>query len=320
MRSWIRRGTWLLLALWAVAGQAAEDPAPVRKPISDAPKMVDGRLEATAAKGPKWTNETERIELVRKAQAKRLELLGKFPPPTTLCRRVPDGAIEVDGRLDDEAWPPPAVAGPFRETRSLKEEKFPTRVRMAYDSRFLYVAFECPDDDLVATEAVPDGDFWKDDAVEVFINANGDEMSYLEFETSPLGLIFDACLADYRPEITWIGAPEELTHLDNEKGIAIYTMRSTVVKTAVAGTLNNPKDVDQGWTAEIAMSWDDLKRGLNPVHAMPPADGDVWRIGLFRVNINAGKAGNPDGYYAWNPTSGWFHAPFLFGRVVFAGR
>ena len=231
-----------------------------------------------------------------------------------------DGAITVDGKLDEAAWAPSPAVGPFRETRGLNEERLPTRVRLAYDSRYLYFAFECPDEDLVATEKVPDGDFWKDDAVEVFINANGDEMSYIEFETSPLALIYEACLADYRPEVTWIGSPEEMAHLDLDKSVVTYKMHSTLVKTAIDGTLNNPKDVDKGWTCEIAMSWEDLKRGLNPVHAMPPVDGDVWRLGLCRVNVNHDKAKDPDRYSAWNPSSGWFHAPWLFGRVVFVAK
>ncbi|NQU09584.1 carbohydrate-binding family 9-like protein [bacterium] len=320
MKNSISLAAFVTLVLLGCQPSNRSAPDQPRAPVDGSPPLVGGRLEPTIAAGPNWTTAAERLALIGKAQAKRLELLQKLPPPVTLCRRVPDHSITIDGDLNDPPWQSIPAVGPFRATRSLREETFPTAVKMAWDSQYLYFAFDCPDPDLVATIKVPDGEFWRDDAVEVFINANGDEMSYLEFETSPLGLIYDACLADYRPEITWIGSPEEMTHLDIEKSIRLYKMHRTLVRTAVTGTLNDPADVDQGWTCEIAMSWDDLRRGLGPAPGMPPADGVVWRIGLYRVDVNTDQARNPGGYYAWNPTTGWFHAPWLFGRVIFVGE
>src|ERR1700690_261838 len=43
------------------------------------------------------------------------------------------------------------------------------------------------------------------------------------------------------------------------------------------GVLNRRENIDKGWTVELAFPW----RGLEPIadgRALPPKDGDVWRI------------------------------------------
>src|SRR5262245_61930944 len=52
----------------------------------------------------------------------------------------------------------------------------------------------------------------------------------------------------------------------------------------VVGTLNDPSDVDRGWTLEIAIPWSALGR-LMPegVETSAPQSGDIWRINFSRV-------------------------------------
>jgi len=279
-----------------------------------APRRVDGLVEpmaSTPATG--YASEAERLALIQKAAAHRIELLAKFPPPVALCRRIPDGAIRVDGELSPGEWDRAMVVSGFRLTRELTPCRQETLGMMLWDSRYLYLAFDCEDADLTATITERDGELWREDDVEVFIDPDADEMSYLEFELSPRGIFYDATVADYRPEIDW---PADLSHLDIDRGIKIYTTLDTQAKARIAGTLNKPDDVDEGWTCELAISWTDIARGTN-VRRLPPRDGDVWLIGLFRVNVNVKADQKLTEYSGWNPTTSWFHVPWLFGRVVF---
>jgi hypothetical protein len=95
----------------------------------------------------------------------------------------------------------------------------------------------------------------------------------------------------------------------------------------VEGTLNDPHDTDRGWTVEIAWPW----RGLRPLagkdQAVPPRDGDQWRINFSRVEWDTQVV---DGHYrkiasrkehnwVWSPQGVRdMHRPERWGYVQFS--
>jgi len=278
------------------------------------PARADGRIEPTTypLKNAPKTME-ERIAQIEKAASDGFELIAKLPPPTTFAVRVEDGAMRIDGKLTEVEWGNARIASGFRLTFDLKPESLPTEAKLLWDSKYLYIAFAGKDVDLVGTIAERDGDYWREDAFEVFVDANADGMSYLEFEVNPLGLLYDASLADYRPEVNWA---RNQGHLDIGKSRMTYDTADTKVAVELDGTLNESGDVDKGWTCELAVSWEDIAAGTNVVR-VPPRDGDVWSIGFYRVNVSKDQETNPSEYAAWNPTTSWYHVPWLFGRAVF---
>ena len=80
-------------------------------------------------------------------------------------------------------------------------------------------------------------------------------------------------------------------------------------------------DRDRGWTVEMRIPW----RSLEPLampdgRALPPRDGDVWRMDFSRFNQykEAPPAKDPGGW-AWSPHGVWdSHMPELFTRVRFS--
>ena len=300
--------TLLLLAFTLTLSGAEAD-------VRDTPKRADGRVEETIQRTMTFKSGAERLNRIREMQRNDEELIAKLKPPMMLCRRVPDGSIKIDGKLDDAAWKQADVATDFKDTRTSKPLTMPTRAMLAWDSKYLYVGFDCSDSDVVSTITEPDGDFWKEDTAEIFIDANGDGMTYLEFEVNPRGLLYDGAIADYRPETDWL----DMNHLDIEKSRDTYKVRDTKVAAHVKGTLNNSDDTDEGWTCEMAISWSDIARGTL-VRSEVPHDGDHWRIGLYRINIKS--HGNPQlaEYGAWSPTTTWYHMPKLFGHVIFVDK
>lgn len=297
----------LLLVLLAVAAVPAMAGGPKRGAALIAP-----RAEATISPIPKFSSSAARLEQIRGVLARQDEAIAKLKPPVMVCRRVPDGTITIDGKPNEAAWKRADVATNFKETRNLAPCKAKTACRLLWDSKHLYVAFECEDSDVIGTIAERDGDYWREDTVEVFIDPNADGMDYLEFEVSPRGLLYDGAIADYRPEVDWL---KDITHLDINKSRDLYDT-ATPLAVHVDGTLNNSADKDRGWTCEIAFTWAEIARGT-PVAAGAPQDGDLWRIGLYHINNKAYKDPKFAQYGAWSPTTTWFHAPRLFGRVVF---
>ena len=91
------------------------------------------------------------------------------------------------------------------------------------------------------------------------------------------------------------------------------------------GTLNDPRDVDRGWTVEIAWPWKGL-RELTSV-PVPPVDGDQWRVNFSRVEwdteIVDGKyrkiKGRPEHNWVWSPQGVIdMHRPERWGYVQFS--
>jgi len=279
----------------------------------DTPTRADGRVASTAGSPKTFASPDARAKAVAHANEQRATLLGQLKPPMATARRLTRGMITIDGKLDESAWQTAQVVTDFKNSKAVTPESETTRVRMAWDARYLYVAFECQDSDIVATITERDGELWREDCVEVFIDANGDGMSYVEYEVSPLGVFYDAALADYRPSIDWV---KDLAHLDLQHSLECYTVRDSPMAVAVNGTLNDSSDTDSGYVVELAISWADLARGTN-ASRLPPRDGDLMGVGLYRINIRTKADPKTADYAAWSPTKSWFHVPFLFGRVLF---
>ena len=89
----------------------------------------------------------------------------------------------------------------------------------------------------------------------------------------------------------------------------------------VDGTINDNTDRDRGWTVELRLPW----RSLEPLampdgRALPPRDGDEWRMDFSRFNQykEAPPSKDPGGW-AWSPHGVWdSHIPELFTRVRFS--
>jgi hypothetical protein len=201
--------------------------------------------------------------------------------------RRAEGAIKVDGKLDDKAW---AAAAPVELVDPVSGGKMlpPTSVRALWDDTTLYVAFEAEDDHLQSTYKKRDEPLYDQDAVEVFLDPDGDQKKYYEFEVSPAGVIFDSFLPEYRKnQNDWNG------------GITAAV--------AADGTLNKADDVDKKYVAEIAIPFKDVAPAA-------PKAGEKWKANFFRLDTM--KEGRKA--YAWSaPKNMDFHNLDRFGELLF---
>ena len=216
--------------------------------------------------------------------------------PIYTCYRAA-GPISVDGRLDEPSW---QAAEPIHlvRTEAGTAPRFPTVARMLWDDRFFYVGFECIDPDIWGTVTEHDGPMYEEEVVEVFIDANGDGISYAEFEVNPLNVTLDVFLLNRN------GRRQSLFDWESPEWLHAVT---------VDGHLNQRDKADRSWTVEMAIPLADL---LLAPH-IPPLDGDVWRVNLYRIDRHA----EGDEYSAWSPT--WainYHVPSRFGEVVFCSK
>jgi hypothetical protein len=225
----------------------------------------------------------------------------------------------IDGLLDDAAWSAAAwtedftdIEGPSRPTPSLR-----TRAKLMWDDEALWIGAELEEPHVWATLTERDAVIYMDDDFEVFIDPDGDTHQYYELEINALGTEWDLLLV--RPY--------------RDGGPAIHAWDIPGLRTAVHvnGSLNDPADVDIGWSVEIAIPWNALAEATNA--QVPPRPGDRWRMNFSRVDWPveirdgqtvktvdpaSGKAG-PEDNWVWTPQGlVAMHYPEMWGIVQFA--
>lgn len=202
--------------------------------------------------------------------------------------------IDVDGRLDEPAWQGAVPVDDFIFPWWVEGEKEPTTARILWDETYLYVSFIAYDKHIAAALTQRDDPVSRDDAVEVFIAPQKDDVrQYFNFEFNALGTILDRSPHNKRSK-NW-----------NAEGI--------VVAITIDGTINEDGDDDRLWIAEFAIPFANFE-GFAP--RLPPDDGDTWRLNLYRIGGNT----NPQ-YSVWSNTlteKPQYHVPERFGIVHFS--
>ncbi len=185
--------------------------------------------------------------------------------PDYTCRLASDG-IKIDGKLDEPAWTKADKITQFHPLQP-KDASYisPTIVRMLWDERCLYVAFECTDDDIWSYSNKPDDELWNGDVGELFIKPSAAERPYYEFVTAPNG-------AQYDGRYTSRGSGGYHRFKGWSSG--------TKIATRIDGTDGDGRDDDRGYTIEMAIP---LKAFIG---AQSPADGVTWTFGAFRYDYS----------------------------------
>ncbi len=247
------------------------------------------------------------------------------------CAKINE-SIVVDGRLDENAW---ANAPSMKIVDIVKgtDPFYRTEAKVLWDDERLYVGFRFEDPDIRGYWAMDDAhtpeDFklpesfdigrrtgnpeWDrkecaimvmDRFAKVFLDPDGDGSNYLEFQVNALNNVFDAW---YKQGLHKAGG--RFPHV-------AWKCPGLITATHIDGSINNPTDIDRGWSIEMSIPWKSLKpftRGSSP-----PKDGDVWGAHLGRVFHNHDGSHT---YWVW-PFIGAVecHSPNLYGKLVFSDK
>lgn len=188
--------------------------------------------------------------------------------------------------------------------------RYRTRAKMLWDDECFYVAAEMEEPHLWATYAEHDSIVFHEHDFEVFIDPDGDNHDYFEIEINALGTVFDLRLVKpYR-----------------DGGPALHDWDAVGLRSAIGlrGTLNDPSDVDDGWTVELAIPWTCMAE--NAGCRVPPEVGDVWRVNFSRVewllDVVDGtyrkRTDCPEDNWVWSPQGAIdMHRPEMWGYVAF---
>ena len=250
---------------------------------------------------------------------------GQFPRPAIpwdpahyLCYRTTD-SITIDGRLDEADWADADWTAEFVDIEgdAKPAPRFSTRVKMLWDEENLYVAASMEEPHVWGTLTDRDAVIYYDNDIEVFIDPDGDTHEYYELEINALGTEWDLLLT--RP------------YRDGGTAVDSWDIRGLKSAVQVHGTLGDPRDVDQGWSIEIAIPWKVLEECARK--PAPPRDGDQWRVNFSRVEWQHRIVGEgyrkaideatgkplPESNWVWSPQGLIrMHYPERWGFVQFS--
>jgi photosystem II stability/assembly factor-like uncharacterized protein len=173
------------------------------------------------------------------------ERKGPPPRPFISCPAVTDRP-HLDGRLEDATWQkctPIALTSPQGDDRD-----WPTKVAIAHDEKFLYVAVQCRQApgaryDAPSQPRTRDPDLSQHDRVDIFLDIDRTYASYYHLTIDHRGWAADACCGDQSWNPKWFVAA---------------------------------KTADGSWTAEAAIPLAELGAKIEPGKT-------VWGLGIQRT-------------------------------------
>lgn len=245
----------------------------------------------------------------------------------------------IDGLPDETVWQAAPKSPRFVDMVTGLPAFLDTRVAALWDDECLYIAFWVEESNVQAYFTERDSPVYLENDVEVFIDG-GD--CYYEFQINALGTIYEVFYIWQeaykkgsrfdRKEFDLItrkvdilgGFQDTLRHNKHPRGrrwaFLDWDLPGLRAAVQVDGTLNDPTDIDRGWTVEVGLPWTGMKV-LASGRALPPRDGDMWRMDFSRfekLDYNGVEA-KPHPAWSLNPHGVYdSHIPECFTRIFFS--
>ncbi|MFC4094488.1 carbohydrate-binding family 9-like protein [Euzebyella saccharophila] len=236
------------------------------------------------------------------------------PPRNYIAYQTVD-TIQIDGMANETSWEKALWTDNYIDIEGDKTPAYSTKMKMLYDEEYLYFYAEMEEPHVWATLKQRDTVIFYNNDFEIFIDPDGDTHNYYEFEMNALNTLWDLFLTKpYR---------------NHGKIIDSWDIQGVKTAVRIDGTLNDPKDIDKGWSVEIAFPWKVIteasrKNGV-PIN-------EFWRINFSRVNWDyqlkddkysrkqdADGKFLPEYNWVWSPQ--WvinMHEPEHWGYLFFA--
>lgn len=239
----------------------------------------------------------------------------QVPMPKKYIAYFTSNPIKIDGKADEKEWQKAPWTDSFIDIEGVIKPKYNTQVKMLWDNDYMYFYAELEEEHVWATLKQRDTVIFYNHDFEIFIDPDGDTHNYYEFEVNAFNTVWDLFLQ--RP------------YRNNTIVIDNWDINGLKSAVNINGTINNPKDIDKGWSVEVAIPWSVLEEAATK-NGVPK--GKIWRVNFSRVNRQLGivddkyimkrnKNGKflPEYNWVWSPQ--WviaMHQPETWGFVYFS--
>lgn len=248
------------------------------------------------------------------------------------------GPIEIDGKLDEPSWQMAPKSSPFVDIVTGEPAWFDTRGALLWDDECLYSGITAEESDVRAALTERDSKVYEENDLEIFIAGRD---AYYEFQINARNTIYEAFWIwkdILKPGSPYYGRPEfdpatqrtmvlggvggHLHPRGERWGFLDWDLPGLRHAVHVDGALNQPREANRGWSAEIAVPWRGLEL-LADGRSLPPIDGDVWRIDCSRFQRfgRRGEILEPSAGWTWNRHGHYdSHISEVFPRITFSKR
>jgi|TARA_R100000963_G_C4644313_1_gene108138 hypothetical protein len=225
--------------------------------------------------------------------------------------------LTIDGKNEESVWDKAEWTDPFIDILGeiMPKPYYDTRVKMLWDEEYIYFYAEMEEEHVWGDITQRDAVIFYNNDFEIFIKPNQYQPYYGEFEVNALGTLWELFLA--RP------------YRRNGPVLDHWDLNGTKVGVDVQGTLNDPSDIDESWSVELAIP---IKPLANIDRGNDFGVGSMWRINFSRVQwqhqITDGvyekktdDQGNrlPENNWVWTQQSAIdMHRPEHWGYLYFA--
>jgi hypothetical protein len=232
-------------------------------------------------------------------------------PKSYVCHKV-DHAINITGRGDDPVWRHAPWTDYFVDIQGDQKPppRFATRAKMLWNGQYLYVYAELEEPHVWGTLTRKNEVIFHDNDFEVFMDPESSGENYYEYEMNALNTIWELTLVKRYTR----GGP----------AVSPTNLPGLIHRVFVDGTINDPDDIDRGWSVEIAFPFSGLATHKRN-GPCPPVVGDTWRINFSRVEwttevVNGvyHKLKKPEDNWVWTPQGVVdMHQPEQWGHLKF---
>jgi hypothetical protein len=223
--------------------------------------------------------------------------------------------ITIDGKDSESAWTKAAWSETFVDIEGKAGQVDPhkTRYKLLWDDNFLYVYVKMQEDHIWAKLKEHDQIIFQDNALEIFMDPDGDTHQYMEFQINAFEAVWDLMLTKpYR---------------NGGQSVSGWDIKGLKKAVLIDGTLNDPSDTDKFWAIELAFPFS----ALNLSGRKNNVSGTRWRMnfsrvqhemevrnGIYEDKEDATGRPLPPAYYVWTPQGLIsLHYPERFGYVAF---
>ena len=202
-------------------------------------------------------------------------------------------AVTIDGDLEKPFWNDIPWTSDFVDISTSTTPSQRTMVKMRWDEHFLYVGARVEETDVWATLEEHNSVIFHDNDFEIFVDSDGTNHNYKEFEINALGTTWTLLLNKPYDD----GGGENSKRVDPENGYDMSPLLRLATKVYPNNAINKPDIPNTHWTVEVALPISKLME--RNTLAKRPSNGHFWRINFSRVQW--GFKVNEKGQYVKKP-------------------
>ncbi len=181
-----------------------------------------------------------------------------------------DHELQIDGDIEKPEWQAVPFSSEFVDIEgdSRPRPYYRTRIKMRWSVEYWYFCAELEETQVWAELTKKNSVIFEDNDFEIFIDPDGDNINYYEFEMNALNTIWELNLP--------------VPYKDRGSPINPYNLAGLKSSVRVQGHINDVRSLDRSWTLEVAIPWRSLKSFHNKIQALPRMR-DYWRVNFSRV-------------------------------------